>query len=444
MTSGPDHAREGTQAQADAPALEAWTDRYRSFLALTGDGIARFELDPAIRVDDPEDEQVERILKHSRIAECNEVFARMYGRNPAEMTGHTIGDFVPSDDPARLKGIREFIRSRYRLVYSEEAHALGEGSTRWISGSALGAVQDGFLHDYWLCLRDITERKRAEADRERGERILEAVAFCAARLLQPGTWRSQADEIVAQLGRAAGAARAWVAEKEQEPDGSGRFVFRSVWGMPGWEVSIDDLRFRGGVSLADFGLQRFEEDMQAGRSVASLVRDLSDVEQSFPARMGSKSFAAVPIFTGGKWWGFLGFGETRYEREWSAPEIEALKAAAAVVGAAIERERAHEALRESEERFKRLSGAAFEGIAITEAGTFVDANEQLAGMLGCQVADLIGRPVGEFVAPEDQEIVEGHLQAHSEEPYHHRARRSDGSLFPVEVRARSLPYRGRT
>ncbi len=152
----------------------------------------------------------------------------------------------------------------------------------------------------------------------------------------------------------------------------------------------------------------------------------------------------MPIFTGGTWWGFLGFGETRYEREWSAPEVEALKAAAAVLGAAIERERADEALRESEERFKRLSGAAFEGIAITEAGTFVDANEQLAGMLGCEVADLIGRPVREFVAPEDQEIVEGHLQARSEEPYLHQARRRDGSLLPVEVRARSLPYRGRT
>ncbi len=139
MSSGPDHARDETQAQADAPPLEAWTDRYRTFLALTGDGIARFELDPPLRVDAPEEEQVERILKHSRVAECNEVFARMYGRVPGEMTGRTIGGFVPSDDPARLKGIREFIRSRYRLMYSEEAHALGEGSTRWISGSALGA-----------------------------------------------------------------------------------------------------------------------------------------------------------------------------------------------------------------------------------------------------------------------------------------------------------------
>lgn len=444
MTSGPGNARDEIQARVEVPALEAWTDRYRNFLALTGDGIARVELDPPLRVDDPEEMQVEQILKHSRVAECNEVFARMYGRDPGEMTGHTIGDFVPSDDPARLKGIREFIRARYRLVDSEEAHPLEEGSTRWISGSALGAVEDGLLHDYWLCLRDISERKRAEADRERGERVLQAVAFSAVRLLQTGTWQEQAQEVVGQLGQAAEAARLYIVEAQLDPDGSVRVVFRFWWTIPGHEIALDDPRRLGGVSVQEAGIGRLIAELRAGRPVAGLVRNLSDVEQSFLTRMGSKSFAAVPIFTGGKWWGFLGFGETRYEREWSAPEIEALKAAAAMVGAAIERERAHEALRESEERFKRLSGAAFEGIAITEAGVFVDANEQLGGLLGCEVADLIGRPVREFVAPDDLGSAAAHLEARSEEPYQHRARRPDGTLLPVEVRARSLLYRGRT
>jgi PAS domain S-box-containing protein len=156
--------------------------------------------------------------------------------------------------------------------------------------------------------------------------------------------------------------------------------------------------------------------------------------------MGSKSFAAVPVFLDGQWWGFLGFGETRYEREWSGPEVEGLKTAAAVLGAAIARERSDQALRESEERFGRLSAATFEGIAVTEAGVFVDANEQLARMMGYRLHDLVGRAVPEFVAPEDQERVRLSMGAASEEPYQHRARRRDGSTFPVEVRARSLPH----
>src|SRR6185503_396296 len=134
---------------------------------------------------------------------------------------------------------------------------------------------------------------------------------------------------------------------------------------------------------------------------------------------------------------------TRYERTWSAPEVEALKAAAAVLGAAIERERADEALRESEERFERLAAASFEGIAITEGELVVDANGQMADMLGCALDALIGRGVQQFVAPEDVDLVRSHLMAGAEEPYRHLAQRADGSRFPVEVRGRGMRYRGR-
>jgi PAS domain S-box-containing protein len=263
-------------------------------------------------------------------------------------------------------------------------------------------------------------------------------------LLQPGTWRAQADEVLARLGHAAEAARVFIAEKEDGPGGSASLVIRFVWGAPGVEASIEDPRWRGGFSLKASGLERLEAELRAGRLVVTAVSELPESERSHFVKMGEKSFAVVPVFSNGQWWGLLGFDETRFEREWSSPEVEALKAAAAVLGAAIERERADEALRESEERFGRLAGAAFEGIAVTEAGVFVDANEQLARMMGCGVADLVGSPVLESVAPEDLEKVRSSLKTASEEPYQHMARRRDGSVFPVEVRARSLPYGDRT
>ncbi|HSD26567.1 MAG TPA: PAS domain S-box protein [Vicinamibacteria bacterium] len=167
----------------------------------------------------------------------------------------------------------------------------------------------------------------------------------------------------------------------------------------------------------------------------------SEEEQTF--RAGSKAFAVAPIFSHGRWWGLLGFGETRYERTWSAPEAEALKAAAAVLGAAIEREGADVALRESEERFERLAAAACEAIAITEAGVFVDGNDQLASMLALPRSELAGRPVQDFVAPEDRERVIAHIASGLEGPYQHVALRADGSRFPVEVRARLETLSGR-
>ena len=351
-------------------------------------------------------------------------------------------DFIPEEASARHQAIRDFIRVGYRLVYSEEEQSLGaSGATRWLSASGLGAAVDGRLHEFWLCLREITERKRAELDRERRGRILEAVAFSAARLLQPGSWRERTEEVLARLGEAAQVARAWFGEM-RESAGEVQILFRAAWASPGHEVPLDDARIKDGVPLRDLGNEELEGELRAGRPVTTLVRNMS--RQGFSHSIDSKSFAAVPIISHGRWWGVLAFGETRYERSWSVPEVDALKAAAAVLGAAIEREAADQALRESEERFERLSSAAFEGIAVTENGVFVDGNDQLAEMLGTPLSAVIGRPVRDFVALEDRGTVSTRIASGVEGPYQHLAVRPDGSTFPVEVRARPLPQRGRT
>jgi PAS domain S-box-containing protein len=339
--------------------------------------------------------------------------------------------------------VRAFVRAGYRLAYDDQEHVLADGSSRWMRGTMFGAVDEGQLRSYWLCLADVTESRQANEDRERRGRILEAVAFSAAQLLQPGPWRERADAVVARLGAAAGAARAWLVQVDGAAGGSPRIHFRSFWGIPGWGFDLDDPRAQG-LTLANMSLERLGAELRAGRPVASLVRELPETERGFLRRFDSKAVAAVPVFSGGHWWGFLGFGETRWERPWSAPEIEALKAAAAVLGAAIEREGADQALRESEERFERLSAATFEGIAITEAGIVVDTNEQMARMLGCEPGEFVGRPVQDFVAPEHLDLVRSHQSRGTEEPYQHLARRRDGTIFPVEVRGRAVPYAGRT
>jgi PAS domain S-box-containing protein len=108
------------------------------------------------------------------------------------------------------------------------------------------------------------------------------------------------------------------------------------------------------------------------------------------------------------------------------------------------RKEAEHALRESEQRFRNLAQAAFEAIAITENGLFVDGNPQLSAMLGLAVAELGGRPALDFVAPEDRDLVLAQIGSGSEGPYIHLARRADGTVFPVEVRARAIPFQGRT
>jgi len=101
------------------------------------------------------------------------------------------------------------------------------------------------------------------------------------------------------------------------------------------------------------------------------------------------------------------------------------------------------ALRESEERFRLLSDAAFEGVAIIEHGTVVDGNDDLANMLGYRREELIGRSVAELVAPEHVALVLERQRAQTTERHEYRMRRKDGSTFPAEVQGRTMPYHGR-
>ena len=104
---------------------------------------------------------------------------------------------------------------------------------------------------------------------------------------------------------------------------------------------------------------------------------------------------------------------------------------------------AAQALQESEERFRRLSDGSFEGIAISDAGKMIVANTRLAEMLRCEMQELVGTKVSDWVAPESLELVMEHMRTGSEEPYEHLLRRRDGSTLPVETRARQLPWKGR-
>lgn len=108
-----------------------------------------------------------------------------------------------------------------------------------------------------------------------------------------------------------------------------------------------------------------------------------------------------------------------------------------------ERKEATQAFQESEDRFRSLSEATSEGIAVTEHGKIIDTNEQLARMLGYELAELIGMEVMELIAPESRDLVNEMRQGKPEVAYEHVALRKDGSTFPVEIRRKSLAYPGR-
>jgi two-component system, cell cycle sensor histidine kinase and response regulator CckA len=108
-----------------------------------------------------------------------------------------------------------------------------------------------------------------------------------------------------------------------------------------------------------------------------------------------------------------------------------------------QRKRAEGTVRESEERFRQLAEAANEGIAIHEGGRILEANQALAAMYGYELADVLGRHALELAAPESRELVCHNIRSGYDKPYEAVGLRKDGTMFPVELHGKAIPYQER-
>ncbi|HEY8257926.1 MAG TPA: PAS domain S-box protein [Gemmatimonadales bacterium] len=160
-------------------ALQASEERYRAFLEQTVEGLWRVELREPVPIDLPEDDQVDRFYAHGYMAECNDAMARMYGLERAsDLLGVALGDLLPRSDPHNIEYLREFVRQGYRLLEAESHEQDVEGRDRYFLNNLIGIVEGGMLRHAWGSQRDITERRRAEAQLLQVER-LEAVGQLA-------------------------------------------------------------------------------------------------------------------------------------------------------------------------------------------------------------------------------------------------------------------------
>src|SRR5581483_3668218 len=102
------------------------------------------------------------------------------------------------------------------------------------------------------------------------------------------------------------------------------------------------------------GLSRWVRVLGSGAVLQGHVREFPPAERGILERQGILSLLEVPVFVSGEWWGLIGFDDCAHEREWSQVEIDALRAAAGVLGAAIRRRLDEEHVREAESRFRSI------------------------------------------------------------------------------------------
>ena len=170
-------------------------------------------------------------------------------------------------------------------------------------------------------------------------------------------------------------------------------------------------------------------------------------------RLGS--VVGIPLASGGEVMGVLGLATGEHTMTFGEREVDVLERFAELASLAldnahllasarhevVERARIEEALRASEDRYRRLSDATSEALAIHRDGVILEVNAAFSRLLGYDAAACIGRTVLDFAAPETAAAVRsGEYSAESQTPLEVVARHSDGTTFPVEVSWRQIPY----
>ena len=202
-----------------------------------------------------------------------------------------------------------------------------------------------------------TARKGAKVALRRRDTILEAVSFAAERFLEALGWKHHIQAVLERLGAAAGVSRVYIFENHTGADGELLTSQRYEWTAPGVAPQLDNPELQA-FSYPRSGFERWAATLGAGELIHGPIRNFPPAERALLATHDIHSIAVVPIYVGPVWWGHIGFDDCHTAREWTSAETDALKTAARIIGAAIERERSEAALRESEQRYRELFVAA--------------------------------------------------------------------------------------
>ena len=180
------------------------------------------------------------------------------------------------------------------------------------------------------------------------------------------------DSVLRTLGESAGASRCYLFENHSAPDGRLLTSQRSEWCAEGVEPQIDNPGLRN-VAVREM-LADCATALAAGRSHQAHSKDVAEPHRGYLTGQAIRSDLAVPITLEDRWWGFIGLDECREERVWSPAEVEALRAAAGALTAAIQRRDETRARRDVEQRYRML----VDNLPLV---TYVDrADDQISGV----------------------------------------------------------------
>jgi PAS domain S-box-containing protein len=166
--------RDITERKRAENELKSSQERYKNFIKLSKEGIFMLEFNKPMLTRLSKQEQIEFMLSHLYIAECNNSFANMYGyAKESELQGQNSKVIFGNEKVARSI-YNNFIKNQYEWqnIETNEINQLGE--TKYFLNNLFSVFENESVVRIWGSQIDITEMKLAERELHETKSLLEA------------------------------------------------------------------------------------------------------------------------------------------------------------------------------------------------------------------------------------------------------------------------------
>jgi len=233
-----------------------------------------------------------------------------------------------------------------------------DGSLRWLADTAVDLYDHkGVSYGAVGFIQDITERKRTEERLIQREALWETITFAAEQFLRNTDWRMGIDIALERIGKAIKVTHAYLFENHINENGVTMFMLAYEWTAPGHKSSFENPYYQTPHPVNTDPHSAFEK-LRNGKLFFGNASNFPEPEKERLLAAGIKGLVEMPLLVDGIWWGTMGFDDMEVERDWNTAEMDALKIAGDVLSAAIQRQKAEVAVRESERIYRQAIEAA--------------------------------------------------------------------------------------
>jgi len=274
------------------------------------------------------------------------------------------------------------------------------------------------------------KRHAAELERDKGERILQALSHATAIFFRYGVNDESVNNVLKLVGDRTNVSRVYIF-KNHEIDGKEHISQIYEWVAKGIIAQINNDELIS-IPLSDPMFIWWADRMANHKNVMGITDNFEEPTKSILSSQNIESVLAIPIFVKDSWWGFIGFDDCISKRIWTDAEINALEMLAFNLGGALyrreveedmtrlnasleervwertkdleqeveERTIAENLLRDSEEKYRLIYENANDGILLVMNNTIQLVNPKIIEIIGLLPKDIIGKKILDFVKAE--------------------------------------------